>query len=215
MTELTTTKLNPESHLILVRSPLPSQSPILRSVLVQDQPLLRLPHEIARKNFKTVQKNVEREKDVILSSLKSTANASLAGQDANASIASLDTMISRMQGLKRKMESLREEERVMHQHSRRRILHLQDLYEIPSLADVKYEEWSRVRLDRLLVDYLLRSGYGNSAMALAREKGIEELVDLDVFVQCHAIEESLRRRSTAECLAWCAEHRPLMKKSNV
>lgn len=120
-----------------------------------------------------------------------------------------------MQGLKRKMESLREEERVLQQHSRKRILHLQDLYEIPSLADVKYEEWSRIRLDRLLVDYLLRSGYGNSAMALAREKGIEDLVDLDVFVQCHAIEESLRRRSTAECLAWCAEHRPLMKKSNV
>lgn len=215
MAELTTTKLNPESHLILVRRPLLSQSPILRFALIQDQPLLRLPHEIARKNFKTVQKNVEREKDVILSSLKSTANASLAGQDANASIASLDTMISRMQGLKRKMESLREEERVLQQHSRKRILHLQDLYEIPSLADVKYEEWSRVRLDRLLVDYLLRSGYGNSAMALAREKGIEDLVDLDVFVQCHAIEESLRKRSTAECLAWCAEHRPLMKKFNV
>ncbi len=94
-------------------------------------------------------------------------------------------------------------------------MHLQNLFEIPSLADIKYEEWSRVRLDRLLVDYLLRSGYGNSAVALAREKKIEDLVDLDVFVQCHAIEESLRRRSTAECLAWCAEHRPLMKKSNV
>lgn len=120
-----------------------------------------------------------------------------------------------MQGLKRKMESLREEERVLQQQSRKRILHLQHLYEIPSLADVKYEEWSRVRLDRLLVDYLLRSGYGNSAMALAREKGIEDLVDLDVFVQCNAIDESLRKRSTAECLAWCAEHRPLMKKSNV
>ena len=124
-------------------------------------------------------------------------------------------MINRMQGLKRKMENLHEQEKVLHQHSRRRIQHLQDLYEIPSLADVKYEEWSRVRLNRLLVDYLLRCGYGDSALALAKEKGIEELVDLDIFVQCHAIEESLRRRSTAKCLAWCADHRPLMKKTNV
>lgn len=124
-------------------------------------------------------------------------------------------MINRMQGLKRKMESLHEEEKILHQHSKKRIQHLQDLYEIPSLADVKYDEWSRVRLNRLLVDYLLRSGYGESARALAREKGIEELVDLEVFVQCHKIEESLRRRSTQECLAWCAENRPMMRKTSV
>lgn len=124
-------------------------------------------------------------------------------------------MINRMQGLKRKMETLHEEEKVLHQHSRKRIQHLQDLYDIPSLADVKYDDWSRIRLNRLLVDYLLRSGYGESARALAREKGIEELVDLDVFVQCHQIEESLRRRNTQECLAWCAEHRPMMRKISV
>jgi len=131
------------------------------------------------------------------------------------SITSLDNMISRMQGLKSKMESLHNEEKILHQHSRRRIQHLQDLYEIPSLADVKYDEWSRIRLNRLLVDYLLRCGYGESARALAREKGIEELVDLDVFVQCHRVEESLRNGSTADCLAWCTEHKPLMKKLDV
>ncbi|KAI4121464.1 MAG: hypothetical protein LQ347_006853 [Umbilicaria vellea] len=194
MAELTTTKLNAESHLLL------------------DQPLLRLPHELARKNFKTVQKHFERERDVVLSTLKFTANASLSGQDAPQTLASLDSMINRMQGLKRKMETLREEEKILYQHSKKRIQHLQDLYEIPSLADVKYDDWSRIRLNRLLVDYLLRSGYGESARALAREKGIEELVDLDVFVQCHQIEESLRRRNTQECLAWCAEHRPMMRK---
>lgn len=113
------------------------------------------------------------------------------------------------------METLHSEELALHQASRKRIQHLQDLYEIPSLADVKYDEWSRVRLNRLLVDYLLRCGYAESARALAREKGIEELVDLEVFVQCHRVEDSLRRRSTQECLAWCAEHRPMMKKLDV
>ncbi|MCJ1486298.1 GID complex subunit containing RING finger motif [Schaereria dolodes] len=194
--ELTTTKLNAESHLLL------------------DQPLLRLPYELSRKNFKTVQKNFEREREVVLSSLKSTANASLAGKDHSQTLISLDSMINRMQGLKRKMEVLHGEENILHQHSRRRIEHLQDLYRISSLADVKYDEWSRIRLNRLLVDYLLRCGYGESAKALAKEKGIEELVDLDVFVQCHRIEESLKKRDTQECLAWCAEHKPLMRKTS-
>lgn len=180
--------------------------------VLQDQPLLRLPHELARRNFKTVQKHVERENKDILSALKSTANASLAGRDADQALNNLDNMINRMQGLKRKMVMLHNDEKILHQHSRRRIQHLQDLFEIPSLADVKYDEWSRVRLNRLLVDYLLRCGYGESARALARDKGIEELVDLEVFVQCSRIEECLKRRSIQECLTWCVEHRPMMKK---
>ena len=120
-----------------------------------------------------------------------------------------------MQGLKRKMEGLHEEEKVLHQQSRKRIQHLQDLYEIPGLTDVKYDEWSRIRLNRLLVDYLLRSGYSETARALAKEKGIEDLVDLDVFVQCHKIAESLRRGDTSAGLAWCVDHKPLMRKTNV
>ena len=39
------------------------------------------------------------------------------------------------------------------------------------VEDVKYEVWSRTRLDRLLVDYLLRHGYNESARALADEDG--------------------------------------------
>ena len=181
----------------------------------QEQPLLRLPYEIARKNFKIVQKNVERDREVVLSSLKATATASLAGQDPAKTLNALDGMISRMQGLKRKMEGLHEEEKVIHQQSRKRIQHLQDLYEIPGLTDVKYDEWSRIRLNRLLVDYLLRSGYSETARALAKEKCIEDLVDLDVFVQCHKIAESLRRGDTAAGLAWCLEHKPLMRKTSV
>ncbi|MCJ1399984.1 GID complex subunit containing RING finger motif [Xylographa trunciseda] len=196
MAENTTTKLNAESHLLL------------------EQPLLRLPYELSRKNFKSLQRSFEREQSHVLSALKSTANAALSGQSGSQTLSSLDNMISRMKGLKRKMEVLQEEEKIIQEHSCLRLQHLQDLYEIPSLADVKYDEWSRVRLNRLLVDYLLRSGYAESARALAREKGIEALVDLDVFVQCHRIEESLRNGKTAEGLAWCAEHKPMMKKTN-
>ncbi|KAL8782871.1 MAG: hypothetical protein Q9213_005048 [Squamulea squamosa] len=197
MAEFTSTKLNPESHLLL------------------DQPLLRLPVELLRKNFKLAAVHVEHDKKQLLSVLKATANDALLGKkDPSETLESLDNMINRMKNLKRKLEGFHEEEKVTHWQTRQRLEHLHNLYQIPSLSDVKYDEWSRIRLNRLVADYLLRNGYVESAKALAKEKGIEDLVDLKVFVQCNRVEESLRRGSTQECLAWCSEHRELTRKTN-
>lgn len=194
--ELTSVKLNAESHLLL------------------DQPLLRVPHELARRNFKSVQRIVEREKEYVLPALKQTANASLSGsQDPAQALESLDTMINRMQGLKRKMETLHDEEKRILNQSRRRIQHIQDLYEIPSLADVKYDRWSKIRLNRLLADHMLRSGYLESAKQLAEDKEITDLVDLSVFTQCQRIADSLRKGETKEALQWCGENKVALKKS--
>ncbi len=201
--------------------------------------MLRLPHELLRKNFKASQRAVEREREHVVAALGATANTALAAGQGQAQglqqqqqhqqqqqqqqqpplaetvVASLDGMLARMHGLKRKLEALHEDEKVLHQHARKRIQHLQDLYRIPSLADVRYDAWSRVRVNRLLVDYLLRSGYGESARALAREKDIEALVDTDVFLNCNRIQAALKQMRTAECLAWCAENKQALKKMNV
>jgi macrophage erythroblast attacher len=81
---------------------------------------------------------------------------------------------------------------------------------------VKYEEWSRIRLDRLLVDYLLRMGYTGSARQLAEEKGIEALVDLDEFEAVAKVERSLRVEMRVDAaLAWCARNSAGLKKMNV
>ncbi|KAL8710921.1 MAG: hypothetical protein Q9220_004520 [cf. Caloplaca sp. 1 TL-2023] len=196
MAEVTAFKLNPETHLLL------------------EQPLIRLPVELSKKNFKLAAVHVEHDKRVILSSLKATANDAQKKTDPAETLKSLDNMISRMKNLKRKMEAFHEEDKIIHRQTSKRLQHLHNLYQIPGLVDVKYDNWSRVRLDRLLVDYLLRSGYGESARALAKEKGIEDLADMEVFVQCHKVEGSLRRGSTQECLAWCSEHRELTRKTN-
>ena len=124
-------------------------------------------------------------------------------------------MVTRLRSLQRRLAVLQQEEAALERQSAARVAHLQELYGIPSLADVKYEEWSQVRLARLLVDYLLRMGYEKSARALAKEKGIADLVDLEVFAHCHKIADSLKKGNTAEALAWCTEHKALMKKSNV
>ena len=130
-------------------------------------------------------------------------------------LASIDAMIAKAQTLKRKLEALHQEEEILHKHQRARLQHLQDMHEIPSIADVKYDKWSKIRLDRMLVDYLLRMGYTDSARQLASEKNVEELVDVDAFLISARIEQSLKNQRTQECLAWCSENRQALKKTDV
>ncbi|TAQ84054.1 hypothetical protein B7494_g7624 [Chlorociboria aeruginascens] len=195
MADHITSKLVPESHLIL------------------DQPLLRLPYELLRKNFKSAHFNVEKESAAVKSSLRDTANAA---QTASASpeevLKNVDSMVARMRGLKRKLVACSEEEARIHKQTQSRITHLGELDSMQSLDDVKYEEWSRTRLDRLLVDYLLRNGYKDSAIALAKEKHIEDLVDVDTFVQMTRIRDSLNKRKVTEALVWCNENKKELRR---
>lgn len=62
---------------------------------------------------------------------------------------------------------------------------------------------------------MLRSGYSESARQLARERDIEDLVDLGVFTQCQRVVESLRRGEAKEALQWCGENKAALKKSQV
>ena len=121
-------------------------------------------------------------------------------------------MISRMQTFKRKLEKLNTEEEALHEHTSKRIRHLQDLFETNSFTDVKYEQWSRTRLDRLMVDYLLRSGYSRTAASLAEAKQISHLIDLETFNACHKIAASVARGETKDALAWINENRNTLKK---
>jgi macrophage erythroblast attacher len=66
-----------------------------------------------------------------------------------------------------------------------------------------------------MVDSMLRNGYKESATALAREKGIEELVDVDTFVQMIRIRESLRSGRVTEALAWCTENKKELRRTGV
>lgn len=84
-----------------------------------------------------------------------------------------------------------------------------------AFEDVKYEQWSRKRLDRLLVDYLMRQGYGDSARALAGEKGIGDLVDIETFEQMNRIRQSLLNQSVKEALDWCTENKKELRKNDV
>jgi macrophage erythroblast attacher len=166
-----------------------------------------------KRNFKNTQRHYERERDHVLPALKNAANASLTSkQSPEQTLAALDAMIARMQNFKRKLDNLGTEEDALHEHTSKRIKHLQDLFQVSTLSDVKYTEWSRTRLDRLVVDYLLRSGYPKTGAALAEAKKITHLIDIDTFTACHKIAASLSRGETKEALGWINENRNSLKK---
>ncbi|KAL7910017.1 CTLH/CRA C-terminal to lish motif domain-containing protein [Trichoderma velutinum] len=181
--------------------------------LLLDQPLLRLPHELLRKNFRAAHFTIEKDTSSLKSLLKESATAAISGKASQQDVLkNLDSMISRMRGVKRKLGACAEEEGRLHEQTAARIQHLSELYTMQSVDDVKYEAWSRKRLDRLLTDYLLRHGYNNSARELASEKGLENLVDVETFVAMSRIREALLNHSVVEALAWCTENKKELRK---
>jgi macrophage erythroblast attacher len=179
----------------------------------QEQPLLRLPHELTRKNFKSIQRALEHAQTTTIKEINRLAARGLDVPTAENPVgnehilATLDTLIKRLNKLKDQMVEVQKANDLLLEQSKARVQHLADLHKCKSLNDVAYENWSRVRLDRLLVDYLLRQGYGETAEMLAKDKGIEKLVDLGVFERCRAIERSIKEGRVQEALAWCAEHK--------
>ncbi|OQO06802.1 hypothetical protein B0A48_08590 [Cryoendolithus antarcticus] len=179
-------KLDPDAHLLL------------------EQSLLRLPHALLQKNLKSAQRAIE--------SSNKTLTAALPAPNAPDPLAALDATIAKAQNLKRKLEALHAEERALHAQQEARIEHLEELHGVIGVGDVGYERWAHVRLDRLLVDYLLRQGFTGSAKALAQEKDLGGLVDLGVFEECGRIAEGLRRGELAGALSWCGENRGALRK---
>lgn len=72
--------------------------------------------------------------------------------------------------------------------------------------------WEKLRLDRALVDYMLREGMYDTAEALSTSNGIEKIVDMDSFRESRVVIEALRRRDCAEGLRWCSENRRRLQK---
>uniref|UniRef100_A0A8I4A3W6 E3 ubiquitin-protein transferase MAEA n=1 Tax=Callithrix jacchus TaxID=9483 RepID=A0A8I4A3W6_CALJA len=92
---------------------------------------------------------------------------------------------------------------------KRRIEHLKEhSSDQPAAASV----WKRKRMDRMMVEHLLRCGYYNTAVKLARQSGIEDLVNIEMFLTAKEVEESLERRETATCLAWCHDNKSRLRK---
>eukprot|EP00128_Syssomonas_multiformis_P004293 Colp12_sorted_trinity150504_noHs@31230 len=126
---------------------------------------------------------------------------------------SLSSLVMRLTSLKRKLEDGLREEELHIKRCNTRLNHLQEYQHVTNKEgeDVN-ERWKAKRLDRILVDHMLRDGNYDSATLLAKDSGIEDLVDVDLFIASRKIEDALKSRNRAEALAWCAENRSRLRK---
>ncbi|CCJ31286.1 unnamed protein product [Pneumocystis jirovecii] len=171
----------------------------LENHLILEQSMIRLPYELLRMNFKVSQKYIEKNSNYFLSAIEKLDFSTR--EETEASIEQLNIILVKIQELKEKIPT--------------RIAHLKELCSIENIEDDAYDRWSQVRLNRLLIDYMLRKGMSKTAKQLAQEKNIEGLVDIDLFVRCREIEEALKNKNTTKCLAWCSENRAFLRKNKI
>lgn len=120
---------------------------------VVDAPLLKVPLESLKRAAKE-RKSLVDEAGEALSSL------STKGSGPEEQLQQLDQLVSRLQGLKRKLEEVTKQEAGDALRCKARLEHLQQLGS-PGQGSVVL--WNKQRLDRLLVDHMLRTGSYNSA----------------------------------------------------
>ncbi|KAI8349200.1 CTLH/CRA C-terminal to lish motif domain-containing protein [Choanephora cucurbitarum] len=172
--------------------------------------LLKVPHEQLRKSFRYQHKYIEKE----LASLQEKIEHCVKDDSMTPEKAAktIDELLNQVDKLTRKLQKAKEDDR---QHTRRiekRINNLRQIENVTLAKSPEFVAWSKIRLDRVIVDYLLREGMTNTAKKVAATSSIEDIVDIQLFSQAERIEQALRNRSCKECLAWCSENKSSLRK---
>ncbi|KAG0470003.1 hypothetical protein HPP92_016703 [Vanilla planifolia] len=175
----------------------------VESIKLEHQ-FLRVPFEHFKKTIRANHRCAEKEVAAVLSGVTEAANR----QDISREEAfnHLSSLVSRLQGLKRKLEDGSAAEDLQAQRCRARLEHLEGL-SVDNMV-----EWNNTRLKRILVDYMLRMSYYDSATMLAETSNIQDLVDMDVFIEAKNVIISLQNREVGPALAWCSENKSRLKK---
>ena len=72
--------------------------------------------------------------------------------------------------------------------------------------------WEKLRLDRALVDYMLREGMYKTAETLTESHSLTNIVDSDIFQESRIVIEALRKRDCSEALRWCNDNKRRLQK---
>ncbi|XP_077972417.1 E3 ubiquitin-protein transferase MAEA-like [Styela clava] len=185
-------------------------SSIGMDVKVQEYVTLKVPYEILNKRFRSAQKTIDREFHGVAGALTDLERCIETGNATAGNVVSLlDGVVEKINSMKRKAADAIELEEASAKLCKRRVEHLK---EHASSSPHVVAQWKKTRFDRMVVDHLLRSGFYNSALKLARDSNIEDLVNIDVFVTAWEVEKALEKYDSSRCLAWCHDNRSRLRK---
>lgn len=190
----------------------------IEDMLIVEQPLLRVPIDEMRKQFKTQQRLWERDYVYCTGVLQAHAHGT------NVDTVPSDTervqdVLQRLRTLREKLAELQRRALTLLHDTQARAEYLGTVYTV-GLASHAFEDWCLVRLNRMIVDYMLRRGAFTSAETLAAQQRLEPLIDLPVFAQIRKVEMSLvpdedsaLAPSCTTALAWCSENKVTLRKA--
>ncbi|XP_013165330.1 PREDICTED: macrophage erythroblast attacher [Papilio xuthus] len=179
---------------------------------------LKVPYEVFNKKYR----NAQRILDVEARHVGSTAtelDTAAKREDVTAGEITtlLGGMVEKLTTMKRKASEAINEEVQAANVCKKRLDHLKEQAEAlqdPIAAQTSLNQWRKVRLDRMLVDYFLRNGYYDSATKLADAKDLRDLTNVDIYQAAAEVERELSARRTARCLQWCADNKSKLRKLN-
>lgn len=174
---------------------------------------LKVPYEVLNKKFRIAQKSIDRE----AARVGDTANEleKILKQPVvhvHEIDALVQALIDKLGGLKRKATDALSDESESAVVLKKRIDHLK-IYSEPASTPMAIQHWRQKRIERQVVDYLLRAGYYDTACKFAAHVGIEYLTNLGVFAAAKEVVEALKRHELSKCLEWCYENRSKLRRT--
>lgn len=176
-------------------------------IKTMEHPTLKVPYEVLNKRYRVSQKVIDREVSHLNQSLQDLKNS----KDLSNVHRALNNVVENLQVVKRKADESMLDEQDAAQVCKRRLDHLKGMFELP-YNDVAINVWKKKRLDRLLVDHLLRDGYYEAAAKLTKQAGLENLTNMELFMVARRVETSLGAGDTSKCLAWCHDNKSKLRK---
>ncbi len=159
-----------------------SKSDKMADIKALEHPTLKVPYENLNKRFRSAQKVIEREMTHVMSAVdaaEKVVSAPTGGEDANpeaeaaaaaAAATQLDAALARLESFQSRSNEAVKAEMDAAANCKHRLEHLrggvdagQDAASNPAAQAV----WRKTRVDRMLVEHFLRSGFYNSAIRWA------------------------------------------------
>ncbi|KAJ0170915.1 hypothetical protein K1T71_013687 [Dendrolimus kikuchii] len=177
---------------------------------------LKVPYEVFNKKYRNAQRVLDVEARHVASSVSELDAATRRQPVTTGEIDTLlGGMVEKLTAMKRKASEAITEEVQAAYVCKKRLEHLKEqataLAE-PNTPQTSLNQWRKVRLDRMLVDYFLRNGYYDSATKLADARGLRDLTNVDIYAAAAEVEAELRSQRTARCLQWCADNKSKLRK---
>ncbi|CAG9569513.1 unnamed protein product [Danaus chrysippus] len=161
---------------------------------------LKVPYEIFNKRYRNAQRVLDVEARQVATSVSDLDTTTKKGATVGEIDSLLGGMVEKLTTMKRKASEAITEEVQAAFVCKKRLEHLKEQADALSdtsapQAKTQINQWRKVRLDRMLVDYFLRNGYYESANKLADARDLRDLTNVDIYAAASEVESELSLRN--------------------